>query len=215
MTGDFAAAAQASALLTHVVTRHGVTLWKSMARCLEGEVLIKRGDAVAGTIVLGQERDSFVKTWRMTRLPEILCILAEGLAAIGQGSAARATVDEALARSEQDGQRWCVPELRRVRGELLLQQGGQDDAAAEADFMAAIAEARLQGALFWELRAALSLARLRLRHDRGDEARACLAPVCARFTEGFATADLRDALALLDALPPGRAVGEAEGVRPG
>jgi predicted ATPase len=73
--------------------------------------------------------------------------------------------------------------------------------AAEHCFLAALDVAREQGALFWELRAALSLARLSVRQDRHDAANAILAPVYGRFTEGFATADLKAAKALLDDLP--------------
>ena len=88
-----------------------------------------------------------------------------------------------------------------MKGELLLQgEGGKSTSAAEDCFSAALGLAREQGALFWELRAALSLARLRIRQDRQSAARAILAPVYDRFTEGFATADLTAAKALLDDL---------------
>jgi predicted ATPase len=110
-------------------------------------------------------------------------------------------MEEALAQSDRDGQHWCVAELRRVKGELLLQRADEKAASAAEDcFRAALDAAREQGALFWELRAALSLARLRIRQERQNAARAILAPVYDRFTEGFATADLRAAKVLLDDL---------------
>jgi len=85
---------------------------------------------------------------------------------------------------------------------LLLQETeDQSIAAAENCFHQALDVARRQGALFWELRCALGLADLRVRQDRQDEARQILAPVYDRFTEGFETADLRSARAILEKLP--------------
>jgi predicted ATPase len=88
-----------------------------------------------------------------------------------------------------------------VKGELLLQRADEKSTSAAEDcFRAALDVAREQGALFCELRAALSLARLRIRQDRQNAARAILAPVYGRFTEGFEMADLKAAKALLDDL---------------
>jgi predicted ATPase len=85
---------------------------------------------------------------------------------------------------------------------LLIQEAtAQSVAVAEDYFVGAIDVAREQGALFWELRAAMSFTRLRVRQDRHYDARQVLSPVYDRFTEGFETADLRTARALLDALP--------------
>jgi predicted ATPase len=111
-------------------------------------------------------------------------------------------VNEGLAGSGQGegGQKWYVPELLRVKGEISLQQGATE--AAEVCFLEALALAREQGALFWELRVALSLARAHVAHGRGDAARQILAPVYTQFTEGFGTTDLRAAQSLLDALEP-------------
>jgi predicted ATPase len=90
----------------------------------------------------------------------------------------------------------------RLKGELLLQQAiGQPGSGAEQSFSAALCLARRQGALALELRAALSLARLRVTEGRDDEARRILTPVYYRFTEGFGTTDLRAARGMLEALP--------------
>src|SRR5262249_36541275 len=110
------------------------------------------------------------------------------------------TVAQALARAD-DGERWYVPELLRIKGELLLSADPSGDAAEES-FREALAAARRQAARPWELRAATSLARLAASRDRPDEARDVLAPVYAGLTEGFATVDLRAARALLDRLTP-------------
>jgi predicted ATPase len=92
--------------------------------------------------------------------------------------------------------------VARIKGELLLLQGGSGAAvAAEDHFRQALDWARRQGALSWELRGATSLARLRRDQYRSTEAIALLAPTYNRFTEGFETADLKTAKALIDSLP--------------
>ena len=105
------------------------------------------------------------------------------------------------ARAHRHG--WYGPELLRIKGEVLLRQAADQSAlAAEDCFNQAAEMAREQGALFWELRVALSVVRLRVTQGRRDEARAPLASVYDRFTEGFATADLQAARLLLEELPP-------------
>ena len=94
---------------------------------------------------------------------------------------------------------WYLPELIRIKGELLVQQDSID--AAEDCFTQAMQLAREQGALLWQLRIALSLARSRLKQGRPRDAKNILAPVYGRFKEGFATSDMQAARALLDSLP--------------
>ena len=105
------------------------------------------------------------------------------------------TIEDALRANPEEI--WCQPETYRVRGNLRLKQ--EDRSLAEADFRESIALAQKMSAKAWELRATMSLARL-LRTDRRDEARAMLAEIYNWFTEGFDTADLKDAKALLDEL---------------
>jgi predicted ATPase/DNA-binding winged helix-turn-helix (wHTH) protein len=201
MTGDLDAAERSAAVLIDLATTHSLTLWASFGRCLEGALLIKRGEVAEGSILLRAAVDAFPAAGQTVHLLGFLGDLAEGLAAVGRLTEAHATLDEALARYDRDGQLWCVAELRRVKGELLLlETGSQSVSAAEACFLRALDVARRQGALFWELRAALSLAHLRVRQDRQDDARQFIAPVYDRFAEGFETADLRSARALLETL---------------
>ena len=108
------------------------------------------------------------------------------------------TVDEALARSERNEGRWCFAWLLRIKGELELLKKTPDTAAAERHFQQALDWARRQGALSWELRAAVSLARLRYNQGDNGAGRELLAPIYRRFTEGFGTADLVTAKNLLD-----------------
>ena len=111
---------------------------------------------------------------------------------------AQELLDEALLN---DG-RCCVPEMLRLRGELALYRGvpAPADLAAEKDFAEALDIAGRQGAHMWRLRAATSLARLLQRRGERSEARNLLLPIHERFTEGFATADLRAARALINHL---------------
>ena len=109
-----------------------------------------------------------------------------------------ALLQPVIERSEPN---WLTPELLRVKGELLLLQSSPAvDETSEALFRQALDEARRQGALSWELRAATSLARLLRDQGRHADAIACLRPVYDRFTEGFETADLIAAKQLLDVL---------------
>ena len=107
-------------------------------------------------------------------------------------------LDEASQIVERTEERWFAAELNRHKGQLLLEQG--HSAAAEELFRKALSIAEEQGAKLWELRAAASLARLRRDQGRHAEARDLLAPVYGWFTEGFDTADLKEAKSLLDEL---------------
>jgi len=147
---------------------------------------------------------------RVERLPEpsfhyhmssLLAELAAGLAGAGQIAEGLVVVDKALARAEQTEAGWCLAELVRTKGELLLL--GREPTAvvtAEQCFQQALDVARRQDALAWELRAAMSLARLWRGQQRVSQARKLLSPVYRRFTEGFETADLVAAKALLDSV---------------
>jgi predicted ATPase len=136
-----------------------------------------------------------------------LGLLADGYRCAGKGAAGLTVVVDALATTESTGARFWEAELYRLRGELLLMQapgkGASRAAAAEAEacFRQAIEVARRQVAKSWELRAALSLSRLWLQQGKREEARALLTPLYGWFTEGFETADLQEARALLQELP--------------
>jgi predicted ATPase len=195
MTGDFAAADRSVAMLIDLAARHHLPFWNTVGRSLEGTLLIRRGHFATGSELLRTALDKL-------SYADLLGVLAEGLAGLGQFSDALATIDGALERSDSAGQRWCLAELLRIKGELLLQANeDQSVSAAEGCFYRSSQVAQEQGALFWELRAAMSLARLRGRQNRPDDAQQVLAPVYDRFTEGFDTADLRSARAMLELLP--------------
>jgi predicted ATPase len=126
-----------------------------------------------------------------------LGFLAEIHASNGEREVALAVLDEAIALADTTEERFFEPELHRRRGELLM---AQDRSAAEDSLHRALSIARQQGAKAWELRAAMSLARLWRDQGKREEARNLLAPVCNWFTEGFDTSDLVEAKVMLEQL---------------
>jgi predicted ATPase len=178
-----------------------LALWHAWGRCLEGVLLTKRGDLVSGLRLLRTALNELRETGAVLYYMAFLSSLAEALAGAGDVADGLAAIDEALARYENDEEHWCMAELLRIKGELLLLESGpQAVARAEDHFDQALDLARRQGTLSWELRAATSHARLWRDQARTKEARELLAPVYDQFTEGFATTDLKDAKALLEAL---------------
>ena len=109
-------------------------------------------------------------------------------------------INEAMAAIETTGERWYEAEVLRVGGEIAMMSPERDTAKAEMFFARALGVARQQQTKSWELRAAMSMARLKRDQGKGDEARDLIAPIFGWFTEGFDTIDLREAKALLDAL---------------
>jgi len=203
--GDLVAVERSLAMLLDYSAKHVLVFWHAWVRCLEGALFIKRGNVETGLRLLRTALDE-LREGKLA-LPSTIFVsaLAEGLAGVGHVTEGIAAIDEALARSERDEERWYVPELLRVKGELVLREDAPDAASiAEDHFRQALHWARGQGALSWELRAATSLARLWRDQDRTRAAREILAPVYNRFTEGFETTDLKAAKCLLDRLRPSR-----------
>jgi len=194
MTGDLAAAERSVAMMIDLA-RHRLPFWETVGLRLKGTLLIRRGEFAEGL-------DLLYTTGDRARYPDLLGVLAEGLAGLGRLTEALVAVERALSTADRSGERWYLSELLRIKGELLLQVAGAQPAASAAEdcFHQAIELARQQGALFWELRGALSFARLRVHQDQPAYARQLLAPVYNRFTEGFEAPDLRSARAMLHSL---------------
>src|SRR5262249_54143360 len=130
-----------------------------------------------------------------------LAELAEACSRAGEIANAQAAIDEALERCRRNQELWYVAELQRIKGEIALREDSSNAATtAESFFLQSLDSARRQGALSWELRAATSLARLRHSQGRLADARNQLAPVYARFAEGFETSDVKAARELLSGL---------------
>jgi predicted ATPase len=141
-----------------------------------------------------------IQRWRASGWHILLTCsdLAEAFVKAGDAAAIAAIVDEELERAERHQVASMVPELLRIKGELLLRQETPNLELAWECFSRSLDHARAQGALSWELRAALSLALLERSQGWQREARQLLQGVYDRFTEGFDTADLKRAKRLLD-----------------
>jgi predicted ATPase/DNA-binding winged helix-turn-helix (wHTH) protein len=200
-TGDLAAAERYAAMLAQHTARHGADVWQTYGRCFKGMLLIKRDGLDAGLPLLGAAVDELRQARFVQYYTAFLAALAEGLAAAGQGARGLGVVDNALAQSEKSEERWILPELLRVKGELVLRHSAATAATVAEDlFQRSLEWARRQGALTWELRSTTSLARLWRRQGKTTQARRQLATTYRRFTEGFDTADLVTAKALLESL---------------
>ena len=202
MVGDLAAAERAIARLIAAARLSNAPYWQATGRFLEGKLLIERREFAKGAVALRDAFDAGNRSGSRSPYSEFMGALAEALAGLGQPGEALDAVNEAIASAGQrgDGQLWYVPELLRIKGDVLLQQGTDRSTLVEDCYSQAGEMARQQGALLWELRVALSVARLRLTQGRHNDARQILAPVYDRFTEGFGTVDLRAARAMLDTI---------------
>jgi predicted ATPase/DNA-binding winged helix-turn-helix (wHTH) protein len=196
--GDLAAADHYVEMLLAHSTRHALARWRAFGRSHQGVLLIQRGDLSGGLRLL---RAGFDEPGAAGSVPRFFTfLLAEALGRARQIADGLAAIEEAIVSSEESEERWATAELVRIKGELFLLRGASGPAAAEGHFRQALDWARRQGALSWELRCATSLARLWRKQARSNEARELLAPIYNRFTEGFDTADLKAAKALLDDL---------------
>jgi predicted ATPase len=166
------------------------------ALCENGWAIGLSGESEKGLAQIAQGLDGYGLGVSQSML---LALQADAQLAIGKPEAAFASVAAGLEAVEKMGGAPLEAELYRLRGEALL-AGAGTVSEAEAALQQAIAVARRQNAMSWELRAATSLARLRRQQGRPQEAVALLAPILGWFTEGFDTADLKDAKALLDKL---------------
>jgi predicted ATPase len=133
-------------------------------------------------------------------LPLFLCCLASAYAEIGRHEEAWRYISEATTTLQATAERWCEADVHRTAGEIALKSPEPDLTKAEAQFELALVIARQQQAKSWELRAAMSLARLWRDQGKQQQARELLAPVYGWFTEGFDTRDLKEAKALLEEL---------------
>ena len=162
---------------------------------------IRRGDSAGGVQDTGVALDDLQHSKSGFRYPEFLGILAEGMGGFGEVGDGLAVGSRGADASERREEHWCMPEFLRIKGEILLVSGAPDaEVAAEDNFLRPLGWARRQGALSWELRTAMSLARLQRDQGRIGKARDLLSSVYGHFTEGFATADLQSAKWLINEL---------------
>jgi predicted ATPase len=186
-------------MLCEVSERHAVTRWNARGRYYRAALLVKRGDLVAGLPALRDALEELRESRFMIRYAPFLGDIAQGLGSAGDAVQGLELIDEALAHVERTEERWCMAELLRIKGELLLQGRPSVRVEAIAQFEAGLDWSRRQGALSWELRCATSLAQVWRNQGDAGRARALLSGVYGRFTEGFGTADLQVAKRVLEA----------------
>ena len=198
LAGDLDAAERYVLLLRAQTRIHALDVWHTYADCFEAELLIRRGQVQAGVRQLKDAIDTLRRSGFVLYLTAFLGSLARGLALADNVRDGLAALDEAFAQCRRTGEAWYLPELERLDGDLLRQQG--DNEAAAAAFDRALGLARSQGAEAWELRAAVSLGRLRHDLGQGAAARNLLMPITARLADRQATDDFREASNLLAAI---------------
>jgi predicted ATPase len=189
--------ARANALIA-VADEHGFPWQRAIGTVYRGRALARGGQTAEGIALLRAGVAAFRATGAVTWAPFFLTLLADaegGAKEQDQGLGHLAEAERLMVEAEE---RWAEAELHLVRGELL--RAGHDPAAAERCFRQAIDVAQQQSAKFWELRAAISLARLWREQGKRDSARDLLAPTYGWFAEGFDTPVLKEAKALLDEL---------------
>jgi tetratricopeptide (TPR) repeat protein len=196
---DLKSAEEYNELFIAQADRYSLAPFQTIGRGAKGELLVMRGDVEPGMILLRRSLEA-LRAHRYGLLTAFSKALAQGLSRVGQGDEALATIDEAIALVEHNGDLFGFPELLRIKAEILAAMPNPDVIAAERHFMGSLELAGQQSSLAWELRTATSLARFWSLQGRRDEARDVLAPVYARFTEGFESSDLRAARHLLDEL---------------
>jgi predicted ATPase/DNA-binding winged helix-turn-helix (wHTH) protein len=199
--GDLSVAAHFVTLLREVSTRPGLQGWNDWVRYFEGVLAIRRGNGDSGLPLLCSALDALGARPIDQRYPAFMGEYAVALGMTGQVDQGLAAIEEALVRSKRDSALWCMPELLRIKGELRLLTGETGAACAAQELLSQGLDcAHRQGALSWELRCATSLSRLCRNDNRIQEARLVIAPIFGEFEEGFASADLMTAKALLDEL---------------
>jgi hypothetical protein len=178
----------------------GALFWKMTEAVVRGHLLTLIGKASDAIPILTSALAQAESTGTTVNGPTIRSYLARAYADTGQLDDAWRYINEAMTAIEATKERWWESEVHRIAGEIALVSSEQDASKAEAYFERALAVARKQQAKSWELRAAMSMARLWRDQGKRDEARELLAPVYGWFTEGFDTLDLKEAKSLLDEL---------------
>jgi predicted ATPase/DNA-binding winged helix-turn-helix (wHTH) protein len=195
LADNLTAAQRFLTLLLDPRTSRRFYIWEVCGRCFEAIWLMRSQDKAMALprlrSALGKLRDSGF----LAPLTFILGAFGDALIELGERAEAATVLDEGLQRCEVHGDCWFWPELLRLRGKLARQQGLID--VAEDDLQRAIAGARQQGALLWELRAATELADLRCQLGRAAEAIEMLRPIYQKSAEGLETSDVEAARAVL------------------
>ena len=198
LIGDNVALDQEADELVAAAIEHGFPLYRAQGTIFRGWVKVKSGNISEGVDLLRSGSDAYRATGSEVWMPHYRALLATAFGIAGQVEEALTLLDDTLNIVARTGERWFAAELNRLKGQILLRQGHFGE--AEGLYRKALSIAREQEAKLWELRAAVSLARLWRDQGHRAEARDLLAPIYGWFTEGFDTLDLKEAKKLLDEL---------------
>jgi len=198
--GDYAAANAQADEDVALADEQGIVLWKAFGMMNQGQLFTLTSRASDAVQTITSAMTALRSTGTTMWMPLWLTYLARAYAELGQFDDARRCISEAMTAVEMTKERWCEAEVNRIAGEIALLSPEPNLAKAEAHFERALGVARKQQARSWELRAAMSMARLWLDQGRRQEAGAVLAAVYGWFTQGFNTLDLKQARALFDDL---------------
>jgi predicted ATPase len=194
-----AANAQVDELIA-LADEKGSPYFKAFGIALQGNLFAMTGKASDAVQAITSGMTSLRSTGATLYEPWHLCVLAMAYAELGQFDDARRCIDDAIDKVERSKEKWCEAEVYRIAGEVTLKSPAPVTEKAEKYFDRALAVARQQQTKSWELRAAMSMARLWRDQGKVQQARELLAPVYGWFTEGFDTRDLKEAKALLEKL---------------
>ena len=183
-----------------IATEQAFPYWSAYAKIVGGWAMAHQDEPGAAVAAIVEGVGEYRSTGSALFLPMFFWALADAYRMAGDADGGLIAVRDGIAATESTGELWWHAELHRLRGVLMLESRRDVMEEAEAAFHSTIAIARAQGAKSWELRAATSLARLWRSQGKHEQARDLLAPVYDWFTEGFDTADLVEAKALLDEL---------------
>ena len=200
MRRDLEAARDVADVLWTTGEEHGFSEWREWGRWGRGWVIAELGDTEHGLAEMEAALAGFVQIGGTPRHPYAVALMAKSYGKLGRIDQALAMLEHHLARLEHTGERLDGAEVHRAKGELLYARDGEHSAEAESCLRKALAVARQQEARWWELRAAISLARMLMHRGNRDDARAVLSQTYGWFVEGFELPDLIDAKALLDDL---------------
>jgi predicted ATPase/DNA-binding winged helix-turn-helix (wHTH) protein len=195
--GDLAATERTIEELADQAAQNGLVPYTAFAACARGSLDAARGDLVSGAELLRSGLATMRQVGYQIFYPVFLAELAEVRAALGQLADSLVDIDAALQQVIDTNYLWFLPEVIRIKAKLLALHGPANRPEVEELYEQSMAQAESQGALHWQMRAAMDLARLRQMQNRQADARAVLLPLYQRFTEGLATPDLRRAARLL------------------
>ena len=183
--------------LVELARRHSLTPYRAVGLGYLGEILVRRGEVAHGLRLLRECLEPAPVNEYRIHNTGFTSSLAEALAMTGRPDEALSIIDEAIGMVEADGDSFMKPELFRIKGDIMALKSAK---GAEDCLFEAMQFARRQGALSWELRASISLARLLQSEGRWHDARCVLASVYDQFHEGAETSDIVAARDLLDHL---------------